>query len=90
MKTEVIYIENLKCHGCANTIRTELKKTESVKDVSINHDDSSVTIGYESDENKREIFLKKLSKLGYPEKGSGNFGATVKSYVSCAIGRVKS
>lgn len=88
MKTEVIYIENLKCHGCANTIKRELSRIKTVQNVEVKHEDSSVTINFEGEKDLREVFLKKLAKLGYPEKGEGSMGATVKSYVSCAIGRI--
>lgn len=84
-----IYIENLKCHGCANTIRRNLLSNNGVKEVIINHEDSSVEIDYDGTEEQRYIFTAALSKLGYPEKGSNSGGATVKSYVSCMLGRIK-
>ena len=89
MKTEKIIIENLKCQGCANTIKSEISKIDGVKKVEINHDDSSITIDYEKEENFREIFAAKLRNLGYPEIGKGNVFVAAKSYVSCAIGRMK-
>ena len=88
MKT-VIYIENLKCYGCANTIRRNILKETDVKDVLIDHENPSVTIEYKGSTDKRDLFLSILSKLGYPEKGHNSTGSAVKSYVSCAIGRVK-
>jgi copper chaperone CopZ len=90
MKTEKILIENLKCKGCANTIKSEISKLDSVKNVVINHENSSVTIDYEKEENLREIFTAKLKSLGYPENGKGNMFVAAKSYVSCAIGRMSS
>ena len=89
MKTEKIIIENLKCHGCANTIKSEISKMDGVTNVVINHEDSSVTIDYEKEENLREVFASKLKSLGYPEIGKGNMFVAAKSYVSCAIGRMK-
>ena len=88
MKT-VIYIENLKCYGCANTIRRNILKESDVKDVLIDHENPSVTIEYKGNIDKRELFLSILKKLGYPEKGQNNTGSAVKSYVSCAIGKIK-
>ena len=88
MKT-TIHIENLKCHGCANTIRRNILAIRGVKDVIVIHDDPSVEIEYEGGEEMAETFRKTLKKLGYPEKGKNNTGAAVKSYVSCAIGRIK-
>lgn len=89
MKTEKVIIENLKCHGCANTIKTEISKIEGVSNVVVNHDDSSVTIDFENESDMREIFTAKLKSLGYPEIGKGNMFVAAKSYVSCAIGRMK-
>ncbi len=89
MKTEVIIVENLKCHGCANTISRELSWIGEVIEVDVNVDDSSVKIGYAGKNRMREVFVEKLRKLGYPEEGTGNMNRKMKSYVSCAIGRIK-
>jgi len=88
MKTK-IHIENLKCHGCANTIKRNLMSINGVKTVEVIHEDSSVEIEHDGGEEKKDVFLKMLKKLGYPEAGSNTTGAAVKSYVSCAIGRIK-
>lgn len=87
MKT-TIPIENLKCHGCANTIRRNLTAINGVSHVVVHHDDASVEVEHEGHVNK-EILIKSLLKLGYPERGTNSTGATVKSYVSCAIGRIR-
>jgi copper chaperone CopZ len=88
MKTVRIEIENLKCHGCANTIKKEIKRIPEVANVSVNLEDKIVIIDYESGEDMTGQFTKKLARLGYPEKGNKNLGKQVKSYVSCAIGRM--
>lgn len=88
MKTEVIKVENLKCHGCAKTIRRELTWIGEVIGVDVNLENSSVKIDYAGKNKMREVFLEKLRKLGYPEKGTGNMNRRMKSYVSCAIGRI--
>ncbi len=88
MKTERIEIENLKCHGCANTIKKEIKRFPEVTNVSVSTEDHLVVIDYDSDEDLKEKFLNRLAKLGYPEKGNKNLGNHIKSYVSCAIGRI--
>lgn len=90
MNTINIPIDNLKCHGCANTIRREISRLEGVQEVDISHEDSSVTITWEGAAEMKETFVRSLKKLGYPERGTGNTIDNVKSYVSCAIGRVKS
>ena len=88
MKTETIIIENLKCHGCANTIRKRLMRIEEVSNVDIDIEESSVKIEYEGKNNMREAFVEKLRKLGYPQDGTGKLNQQIKSYISCAIGRV--
>ncbi len=82
-----IYIQNLKCGGCANTITKGLNDIETVKNVHVNVEDSSVTFDYEMDEKLSEVKTK-LKSLGYPEDGEANsLGSKAKSYVSCAIGK---
>ena len=72
MKTESIIVENLKCHGCANTIRRELAWIGEVISVDVDVDNSLVKIDYASKNKMREVFTDKLRKLGYPEEGTGN------------------
>jgi copper chaperone CopZ len=88
MKTARIEIENLKCHGCANTIKKEIRRIPEVTNVSVSQEDKMVIIDYDSEDDMNELFTKGLARLGYPEKGNKNLGNQVKSYVSCAIGRM--
>lgn len=88
MKTENIVVENLKCQGCANTIRREMAWIGEVISVDVNLDTSTVKIDYAGKNRMREVFTDKLRKLGYPEEGTGRLNQRVKSYVSCAIGRM--
>lgn len=83
-----IQIENLKCGGCANTIKKGLLKLDGITDVEINIDTSEVQIS--TDDNELIIAVKeKLSSLGYPEVGESNTVLKkAKSYVSCAVGRI--
>ena len=89
MKTETIKVENIKCHGCANTIRRELAWIGEVISVEVNIENSTVKVDYAGKNNMRETFIEKLRKLGYPEEGTGRMNQRVKSYVSCAIGRIQ-
>lgn len=89
MKTEVISVDNLKCEGCAKTIRRELTWIGEVIEVEVNLEDSTVMVNYAGKNRMRERFVEKLRKLGYPEKGTGNMKHRMKSYASCAIGRIK-
>lgn len=84
-----IYIENLKCGGCAATIKKGILSLENVEDVDVNVEDSLVIITSSSDES---IAIKeKLSKMGYPEVGDVNtIVHKAKSFVSCATGKMNS
>lgn len=87
MKTEKIYIANLKCGGCATTITTELLKIEGVINVQVDNENDCVEITYDNVE--RQIIVNKLHNLGYPEATDENgLLLQLKSYASCMIGRV--
>ncbi|OSY87001.1 heavy metal transporter [Tenacibaculum holothuriorum] len=86
MKQE-IYIENLKCGGCANTIINGLNALEEVENTEVDVEKSLVSFSTEL--TSLEVVKEKLSKLGYPEVGDKNTVLhKAKSFVSCAVGRV--
>lgn len=88
MKTE-IQIENLKCGGCATTIKKGLLTIDGINEVDVDVEKSIVLILSEKD-NLQEIKIK-LSKLGYPEVGNKNTVLhKAKSFVSCAVGKIDS
>lgn len=88
MKAE-IQIENLKCGGCAATIKKGILGLQGVNDVNVDVEKSIVSIVSEL-ENLEEVKLK-LAKLGYPEVGDKNTVLhKAKSFVSCAVGRIDS
>ncbi len=80
-----IEVENIKCGGCMNSIKTALQKIESVSDVEINKETDTIIVHAET---KRVVLLETLSKLGYPEKGHNTMLHKGKSFVSCAIGKM--
>lgn len=83
-----VEIQNLKCHGCANTITTKLSKLQDVQDVVVSNETNSLTFYYENDTALLEA-KKLLQSLGYPVVGEKNALTTkAKSFVSCAIGRM--
>ena len=83
-----IYLQNLKCGGCANTITKNVTAIENITNVKVNVEESSVTFNYETEANLVEV-KNKLQSLGYPEDGEANsLGSKAKSYVSCAIGKM--
>lgn len=84
-----VYIENLKCGGCAATIKKGITSIDSVTDVIVNVDESSVEVSADTD--VTEKVKEKLSKMGYPEVGDANTMLhKAKSYVSCATGKMNS
>lgn len=89
MKTHSFIVENLKCNGCANTIRKEISKFSGVQNVNVDTEQSLITIEMDDIANELEKIKEKLVKIGYPEMGTdNNFFTEAKSYVSCAIGRM--
>ncbi|WP_400077163.1 heavy-metal-associated domain-containing protein [Winogradskyella sp. R77965] len=83
-----IQIQNLKCHGCANTIITQLSKLQGVSEVAVNNETDEVSFNHNST-TEFELVKKKLSDLGYPLTGEENsLPKKAKSFVSCAVGRM--
>ena len=86
MKT-TLQIENLKCGGCAATIKKGILTIDDVENVDVNLEESSVSIT-STKNNLQEVKIK-LSKLGYPEIGDKNTVLhKAKSFVSCAVGKI--
>lgn len=87
----MISVENIKCGGCANTIKHKLAVLDGVDEVSVAIEQGDVTII--GDESQRESVATELLRLGYPEKGTAEglkaAAAKAKSFVSCAIGRIE-
>jgi len=87
MKT-TIQIQNLKCSGCASTIKNKLSEIENINNVSVDVENDSITFNHE-EEQSLELVKKELLKIGYPIVGEDNKLQTkAKSFVSCAIGRM--
>lgn len=89
MKNETILIENLKCSGCANTIKNAVSSISGIEHVEVDNDRFSVMVEYDEKKVTHQDIAHKLAGIGYPEKGDANSLLTkAKSYVSCAIGRI--
>lgn len=85
--TTIIHIENLKCGGCAATIKKGILGIQSVASVEVNVDTSEVKVSHTN--NVEAQIREKLSNLGYPESGDKNtIVHKAKSFVSCAVGRL--
>ncbi|NQZ75059.1 MAG: heavy-metal-associated domain-containing protein [Ekhidna sp.] len=87
MNNETIQIENLKCEGCANTIKNNVLKLDLIREVNINLERSEVQV-FSDVVIDREKVISVLGKLGYPELGTGNTFQKAKSYFSCAVGKM--
>ncbi|MEY5049828.1 MAG: hypothetical protein RLZZ175_3187 [Bacteroidota bacterium] len=88
MKTEKIIIANLKCGGCATTIKNDLLKLNGVNEVSVDIENDAVNVNY-NDDLDRNIIIDKLHSLGYPEATAENgLLLQIKSYASCMVGRI--
>jgi len=87
----VIAVENIKCGGCASSIRKGLLENPQVSSVEVDVETGQVQI--EGEESARGEIVARLARLGYPEVGSVEgmqaAAAKAKSFVSCAIGRIE-
>ena len=85
-----IAVENIKCGGCASSIRKGLLEDEHVAEVEVDVEGGRVTV--DGDPDTRDRIALKLASMGYPEVGSVEgmkaAAAKAKSFVSCAIGRI--
>ncbi|WP_017942825.1 MULTISPECIES: heavy-metal-associated domain-containing protein [unclassified Thioalkalivibrio] len=85
-----IEVENIKCGGCASSIRKGLLQVEGVTGAEVDVEGGAVEV--EAPDNAREAVAAKLASMGYPEVGSvsgwGSASAKAKSFASCAVGRM--
>jgi len=90
MKTKII-IDNMKCGGCAGTIKKGLKSFPEVSEVIVDIENNAVEIIH-NDDFPVDKLKERLTSMGYPEKGTlegfHKFASNAKSYVSCAIGKI--
>jgi copper chaperone len=87
-----IQVENIKCGGCANSIKKGLMDEAGVSTVEIDVENGMVSI--DGEHLDHDAIAAHLLKMGYPESGSVEgmkaAAAKAKSFVSCAIGKVSS
>jgi copper chaperone CopZ len=89
MRTVDFQVENIKCGGCANSIKNGLMKMEGVEGISIDIEKGVVSAtlqDFVDDDNVQRA----LHKMGYTAPGEGSGFDKAKSYVSCMIGRIQS
>ena len=68
MKTDRFIVNNMKCMGCVNIVKTGLSQMDGVSEVYIDLSKSEVTVNYNTSKVNHDEIVKKLSALGYPVK----------------------
>lgn len=84
-----LHVDNLKCGGCASTIRHRVQEFSGVTNVLVDPEAGMVEVSHDGTLERDQVAAL-LMRLGYPERGTGGAFEKAKSYISCAIGRVKS
>jgi len=88
MQTEEIIVANIKCGGCASTIKRELEKLKGVSNAEAVPEKDMVKVSYD-ESIERNVIVEKLLSLGYPEATENNgLLLQLKSYTSCMIGKI--
>nr|VFJ77698.1 MAG: Copper chaperone CopZ [Candidatus Kentron sp. FW] len=64
-----IEVDNVKCQGCASTIREKTMATHNVEEVTVDVGTGTVTITSPADLHGE--ITETLRSLGYPRRGSG-------------------
>lgn len=86
-----VIVENLKCGGCANSIKKQLFGINGVVDVIIEKEISEVKVIHNGQVERTKV-VNKLKTIGYPELGTvlgvESIITNAKSFASCAVGRV--
>lgn len=90
---ETFEVLNVKCGGCANTLKTKLAKEFGEVDVNLEVEPRQVTLNIE--ESDIPVLRKALKSLGYPMSDEDlstieEFSTSAKSFVSCAVGKMNS
>jgi copper chaperone len=62
----VIVADNIKCDGCASSIKDALGKLDGVQAVDVDVDSGRVTVT--ADDGLRDVLAATLEASGYPEK----------------------
>lgn len=91
----VLTVENIKCGGCANSIKQKLNALPGVTETTVDVEAGSVAVTFEADVDQQQVISvvkDKLLAMGYPAVGSVEglkaAGAKAKSFVSCAVGKM--
>jgi copper chaperone CopZ len=88
---QTFQVENVKCSGCANTLKAKLKERFGDIEVDLESFPRKITLDIESE--KVGELGAALKKLGYPYSSNklgfiDGASTKAKSFVSCAVGRI--
>lgn len=83
-----LYVENLKCGGCENTVRKILEGIQGVRNVIVNSENGSIEFDQGDNLKITKKAIQFLKKAGYTPLGESNFKAKAISYVSCMRGKL--
>lgn len=87
-----ISVENIKCGGCASTISSKLTPLDYIDACDVDVEKGIVTITGDASHKAQAALV--LLKAGYPETGTVEglkaAKAKAKSFVSCAVGKMRS
>ncbi|MBT8190441.1 MAG: heavy metal transporter [Saprospiraceae bacterium] len=83
-----IQVDNIKCGGCENSIKSRLNSEFGFDNINIDRETGLIELEKSEDFNQEHVSTT-LYKMGYPKIGEGNVLVTAKSFVSCMIGRMK-
>ena len=83
-----LQIVNLKCGGCANSVKKGLLSIDGIENIEVNVEIGEVSFDTVSKELVSKV-KQKLAGMGYPEVGDANTLINKsKSFLSCATGRI--
>lgn len=88
MMTTTIQVVNLHCQGCACNVQDTVERMKGVEAVQVDLANRAVTVNHDGTANTTEI-IQTLDRMGYPQADQQSILKQAKSYVSCAIGRIK-
>jgi len=93
VKKQTFEVTNVKCGGCASTLKTSL--AEEFGEVTVNLEVEPRQITLDIEEANIPALRTSLKKLGYPMSDEDlttmeGFSTTAKSFVSCAVGKMGS
>ena len=87
MRTSII-VQNLKCGGCAISIKSKLAKIVNVSEITVNIETSTVSFVAQNSEDAL-VVKNRLKTLGYPSiRDTNSTMSKAKSLMNCATGKI--